>query len=151
LVEYIDHPYATNADRKQRFIGGLSSGGFGAASLALVHSSTFGGFLAFSGYFHTGIPISTSRPLPPAISPDQLAMNPEARSMRVVIGTGLQDGIYTEEAIRYRDQLAAAGFDVEYIEKPGGHGHHLWQELLWQSLPTVKRWSAPPAHSRTGQ
>jgi enterochelin esterase-like enzyme len=148
LVDYVDHQYATSASARQRFIGGLSSGGFGAASLALAHTNTFGGFLSFSGYYRTGLPVSSSRSLPQAASPDQLAGLPGASSVHVVIGTGLQDGPFTDEAARYRGRLSAAGFDVDYVELPGGHSSHLWRDLLWQSLPTVHRWAALP--TRTG-
>jgi hypothetical protein len=64
LVRYIDQHNATRADAKRRFIGGLSSGGFGAASLAVTHPTVFGGFLGFSGYYRTGLKVSSSRPLP---------------------------------------------------------------------------------------
>jgi enterochelin esterase-like enzyme len=151
LVGYIDHNYTTAASPKRRFIGGLSSGGFGAASLAVSHPRVFGGFLGFSGYYRTGLRISSSRALPPGISPDRLAVSPEAASMHVVIGTGLQDGAFTEEAVRYRDQLRAAGVEMEYIEKPGGHGGHLWRDLLWTSLPTLAQWIAPAPQARPRQ
>jgi enterochelin esterase-like enzyme len=71
--------------------------------------------------------------------------------MHVVIGTGLQDGAFTEEAMRYRDRLSAAGADLAYIEMPGGHGTHLWRDLLWQSLPTVAQWVAAPAHTKANR
>ena len=151
LVRYIDQHYATRADAKRRFIGGVSSGGFGAASLAVTHPTVFGGFLGFSGYYRNGLKISSSRALPAATSPDLLATNPEATSMHVVIGTGLQDGAYTDEAKRYRDRLNAAGVDLAYIEMPGGHGIHLWRDLLWQSLPTVAQWVSIPEHTKANR
>jgi enterochelin esterase-like enzyme len=149
LVNYVDHNYATNADPGQRFIGGLSSGGFGAASLALAHPSTFGGFLAFSGYFRTGLSVSRSRPIPAAISPDALTAHPEDASMHVFVGTGLQDGTYTVEAMRYRDQVTATALDLQYMQEPGGHGTHLWRDLLWQALSSMHRWTEQD--SRKGQ
>jgi enterochelin esterase-like enzyme len=146
LVGYIDHHYTTRTDAAGRFIGGFSSGGFGAASVALTHPATYGGYLALSGYFHTGLSVSNAtRPLPAAISPDQLAGNTEARWMHAVVGTGLQDGAYTEEAGRFRSQLTAASADLVYLEEPGGHGSHLWRDLLWAALPTIHQWTAPPA------
>jgi enterochelin esterase-like enzyme len=147
LVGYIDQHYATRADARQRFIGGLSSGGFGAASLAVTHPRVFGGFLGFSGYYRTGLSISSSRPLPSSVSPEQLVGSPGAASMHVLIGTGLQDGAFTTEAIKYRDRLKAAGLDIEYIEMAGGHGTHLWRDLLWQSLNSVSQWATASAHT----
>ena len=148
LVQYIDHQYATSAESRQRFIGGLSSGAFGAVSLALAHTDTFGGLLSFSGYYRTGLSLSSSRPLAPELSPERLAGLPGASSVHTVLGTGLQDGAFSEEAARFHGQLTAAGFDVKYIELAGGHSWHLWRDMLWQSLPTVHQWAAPPAPTR---
>jgi S-formylglutathione hydrolase len=151
LVSYIDQHYATRADARQRYIGGLSSGGFGAASLAAVHPKTFGGILAFSGYYRTGLSVSAARGLPPEVSPDLLAASPAASSMHVLIGTGVQDGAFTAEAVRYRDRLKAGGVEVDYIEKPGGHSTHLWRDLLWDSLPAVAQWATASTHPGTSR
>jgi membrane protein DedA with SNARE-associated domain/enterochelin esterase-like enzyme len=144
LVHYIDRHYATKPDARQRFIGGFSSGGFGAASLAFVHPNVFSGFLAYSGYYRTGLWMSQSRPLLPTDSPEWLATQPAAASVRVIIGTGLNDGPFTEEAVRYHERLKADAVGVEYLDEPGGHGSHLWRDLLWRSLPVVHKWIEQP-------
>jgi enterochelin esterase-like enzyme len=69
--------------------------------------------------------------------------------MHVFVGTGLQDGTYTVEAMRYRDQVTATALDLQYMQEPGGHGTHLWRDLLWQALSSMHRWTEQD--SRKGQ
>lgn len=51
VVPFIDQHYPTLADARNRAIGGLSTGGFGAANLALHHPDVFGYALSLSGNF----------------------------------------------------------------------------------------------------
>ncbi|GAC1356069.1 MAG: alpha/beta hydrolase-fold protein [Herpetosiphon sp.] len=51
VVPFIDKHFRTRADRDHRAVGGYSTGGFGAANLALHHPELFGYVLSMSGNF----------------------------------------------------------------------------------------------------
>lgn len=51
VVPYIDSHYRTLADRDQRAIGGLSTGGFGAVNITLHHPEVFGYALSLSANY----------------------------------------------------------------------------------------------------
>jgi enterochelin esterase-like enzyme len=51
LVDQIDQRYRTIQNRQSRAIGGASSGGYGAANLAIHYPERFGIVISMSGYF----------------------------------------------------------------------------------------------------
>jgi S-formylglutathione hydrolase FrmB len=60
LVRFVDQSYRTMPDRSTRFIGGLSSGGFGALNLALHHPDLFSTAMSFSGFVAANDPEADS-------------------------------------------------------------------------------------------
>ena len=50
LVNFVDQTYRTLTDRSDRFIGGLSSGGFGALNISLHRPDRFSVAMSFSGF-----------------------------------------------------------------------------------------------------
>jgi S-formylglutathione hydrolase FrmB len=138
LVSFVDSHYLTNPHRQHRFVAGLSSGGFGAASLALRHPQVFGGFASFAGYYHAAGPAVAV-----SASPDVLATSLHADAVHAFIGAGTSDS-YAATARAFDGLLRARGWHPSFAESLGGHGWPLWKALLWRFLPTVEQWSSAP-------
>ena len=144
LVPYIDAHYPTSARRDQRFVVGLSAGGFGAASLGLQHPEVFGGLASYSGYFRLGVSPG-SRNLAPGSAPLDLAARLRPDAVRVILGAGTSDGEFRTGTQGFAHWLSDRGWHPVYLESPGGHGYQLWRDLLWKSLPILGRWSREAA------
>jgi enterochelin esterase-like enzyme len=143
LVRYVDAHYRTLADPSDRFIAGLSEGGYGAANVALHHPDVFGAAVCLSGFFRADR--NAVFGAGPASVPYRIANSPAdylrtaagqsaAHRLRFVLGAGTSDGLYYTGTTAFARQLTALGVEVHYMESPGGHSWLLWEQQLAEAL-----------------
>jgi enterochelin esterase-like enzyme len=143
LVRYVDMHYRTLADAGDRFIGGLSEGGYGAANIALHHPDVFGAAVCLSGFFRADGNIVFGDG--PASVPYRITNSPAdylrtaagqsaAHRLRFFLGVGTSDGIYYTGTAAFARQLTSLGVDAHYMELPGGHSWMLWEQQLAEAL-----------------
>lgn len=127
LVAHVDGTYRTLPERSSRVIGGLSMGGFGAASLALKHMDTFAAAGVMSGALWSENPRDDPRSVFHAVtiaagyarlcglpSPADVCMN-------VYITVGDDDEDWWRDAPEFYAALVEAGIPAELRISDGGH------------------------------
>ncbi len=151
VVPTIDGRYRTLAERADRGIAGLSSGGFGAVNIAFQHPTLFGWAGSFSGYFValSGIFGSAWRANSPLYTASTV---PQAERVPLYLGAGAEDYAFRADTAQFAATLRRLGWpslDVQTV--PGGHGWVAWRAELVQSLTWLGRlwgsapWATPPA------
>ena len=147
VVAAADTQLRTMPGASHRAIGGFSMGGFCALNLGLKHPDVFSVILAFSALtvcepdaieggnetlFGTpdweqrvaaNSPEDYWRSLDPATSP---AMWLDVGEDELLVGPPLE---------LFAEDLTAAGFTVQFHERPGGHDFGTWTPALQESLP----------------
>lgn len=139
LIAFVDRTYRTIPDRAFRAIGGLSSGGFGAANLASRHPDVFSVGMSFSGYFSAKgwvfrYAASSMRANSPALT---VQVSAPARSVRYILASGLADGTYTRQTLNFAAELRSLGVAVETVYFPGGHRAENWTGGLQFGLQMI--------------
>ena len=148
VVAAADAQLRTMPGAAHRAIGGFSMGGFCALNLGLKHPDVFSVILAFSALTVCepdaieggnealfGTPdwqqqAAANSPADywPLARPDHLAADVAGRRRGRVRGG-------SRPCEEFADELSAAGFTVEYHERPGGHDFGTWTPALQESLP----------------
>jgi enterochelin esterase-like enzyme len=132
LVDEVDLDYRTVPDAAHRLIGGLSSGGFGAANLAARHPNLFGIAMSFSGYFVArgpvfgGISSYIRNNSPYYIVQD----DPAARTVRYILVVGNRDPVYQQTNRNFAALLSQFGVPNDLNVLAGGHSSDIWQSGL---------------------
>ena len=137
LVNYVDRAYRTMPDRSTRFIGGLSSGGFGALNLALHHPDLFSTALSFSGCIAADDPEADpgvfgedatyiQRNSPAAL----VASQGRARDIYYVLSGGQNDPYFKHRMAEFSAELDGLGIAHEFHVVPGGHDGTAWDAGL---------------------
>ena len=142
LVDYIDTLFQTKAERKGRFVAGLSMGGYGAAKLALKFPERFCSAVSHSGavefahhrensrYAERGLKLHTQfvSEHPEGGSEDLYALakklSLEVRpALRIDCGT---EDFLIEENRNFHAYLDEINYAHEYEEFPGAHTWDYW-------------------------
>lgn len=124
----------------ERWIAGLSMGGFGALSLALRRPGTFASASAMSGFFD---PVRLFDFVPDAaprmwgtgggeaeFDVRRLVANPARRAqLRLAFDCGTEDPLREESAALHRE-LVDLEVSHEYATHPGGHDWDYWSSRL---------------------
>ncbi len=135
LVKEIDSRFPTRSGRGSRAIGGLSMGGFGALSLAMLRPDVFGiagahspslprreqgpAFFGDADYFAAHNPVELMRDQPDV-----------ARTLRLWLDVGDQDPQWTARSEGLHHMLSARGVPHEWHEWPGNHDGIYWNVHL---------------------
>jgi enterochelin esterase-like enzyme len=133
LVNFIDQNYRTIPDRSTRFIGGLSSGGFGALNIALHHEELFSTAMSFSGFIAAndqeadpGVfgedPGMIERNSPAALVSSQGG----AGDIYYVLSAGQNDPYFQHRMAEFSAELDRLGIAHEFHVVPGGHDGLAW-------------------------
>ena len=137
LVGFVDQSYRTMPDRSTRFIGGLSSGGFGALNLALHHPDLFTTAMSFSGFIAANDPEADPGVFgeDPAYiqrnSPAVLASSVgAARDIYYVLSAGQNDPYFQNRMAEFSAELDRLGIAHEFHVVPGGHDATAWDAGL---------------------
>lgn len=155
VVRFIDHRYATLADRQHRGLGGVSMGGYGAVNVALNHLQLFSVAESWSGYFTqtaTGPYIGASQAQLNAASPT--AKLPSRTrlirrlGLRVWLYQGNHDDVSASAMRAFARQLRKAGAQVRSVVYPGGHNWALWSGQMSRQLQAASEWFAQSPRPR---
>lgn len=150
LVPSVDTGFRTLPNRRFRAVGGLSSGGYGAANLALRNPDIFSLSLVLSASLsvpRTAFGGSTRDRL--ANSPILLAARPApADPPLFYVGWGREDALAGEEE-SFVKQLQVGGYPVRTRLESGGHSWQTFRALLWDALSDVGDRLQPPSRQRS--
>jgi putative tributyrin esterase len=149
LVPEIDKQFRTTAEYRQRVIGGLSMGGFGAFMLALRNPDLFGAAASLSGGLASSVHVAESysrseitRMIGPVYGPHARAYDPQlvaglrvkdARRPALYFNCGRNDYLYGMNA-DYRTHLLNIGYEHTYEEFEGEHNWDYWTRHLPDAL-----------------
>ncbi len=134
-------------------VGGLSSGGYCAARLALHYPHKFGAAAIMDGYFHPDLTRSLrqrlygSRPVPAADDPTKLLASFPAREPLpdFWIMSGTANATDYHEAITFATAIGRKE-DLRFLTVIGGrHTPPAWRA----ALPDLLRWAAATVHGET--
>jgi len=137
LVTFVDQTYRTLTDRSDRFIGGLSSGGFGALNIALHRPDLFSLAMSFSGFIAADDPEAD-----PGVfgdDPTYLAQNSPAALLSTqaaagdiyyVLSGGQDDSYFQHRMAEFGAELDRLGIAHEFHVVPGGHDGNAWSAGL---------------------
>ena len=137
LVNYVDQTYRTLTDRSDRFIGGLSSGGFGALNIALHRPDLFSVAMSFSGFVAAddpeadpGVfgndPVYLASNSPAGLLSSQAA----AGDLYYVLSGGQNDAYFQHRMAEFSAELDRLGIPHEFHVVPGGHDGNAWSAGL---------------------
>jgi enterochelin esterase-like enzyme len=125
LIRYIDTHYSTDPNRKNRFIGGLSMGGFIALHHAFLHPDLFSKVGGHSPYLYTeeGLNDAVENPIITAKSGAK-----DLTSLKVYLDSGIADpyNLVAPNAELFRS-LRGKGVMSENHPNPGGHDIAYWK------------------------
>jgi S-formylglutathione hydrolase FrmB len=155
LVSFVDRSYRTTPDRSTRFIGGLSSGGFGALNLSLHHPDLFSTAMSFSGFIaaddpeaDAGVfgedPANIQRNSPAALVSSQRT----ARDIYYILSGGQNDPYFQNRMAEFSAELDRLGIGHEFHVVPGAHDMTAWDAGLDFGLVYLAgqiRAATPPA------
>jgi S-formylglutathione hydrolase FrmB len=137
LVSFVDQNYRTVPDRSARFIGGLSSGGFGALNIALHHQELFSTAMSFSGFIAASDPEADpgvfgedpgflERNSPQALVTSQAG----AGNIYYVLSGGQGDWYFQHRMAEFSAELDRLGIAHEFHVVPGRHDMIAWDAGL---------------------
>jgi enterochelin esterase-like enzyme len=133
LVTFVDQTYRTLTDRSNRFIGGLSSGGFGALNIALHRPDLFSTAMSFSGFIAAddpeadpGVfgedPAYLTQNSPAVLLTSQTA----AGDIYYVLSGGQDDAYFQHRMADFSAELDRLGIAHEFHVVPGAHDGNAW-------------------------
>ena len=144
VVPSIDLQYRT-LGAAYRGIAGLSSGGYGAVSVAFQNPTVFSWAGSYSGYFvgreaTFGSAWRANSPLYTASGV------PVAERMPLYLGAGSTDYVFKPDTAQFAATLTALGWpDVDLQTVPGGHGWVAWTPEMVQSFTMLGQlWGPEP-------
>jgi len=120
LIPYIEKQYATETNRAQRAIAGLSMGGGQSLNFGLGNLDKFAWIGGFSSAPNTKMP-------------DQLLPNPEAAKDKIKllwISCGDEDGLL-KISERTRDYMVEHSVPHIFYKEPGKHDFKVWKNDLY--------------------
>ena len=137
LVTFVDKTYRTQPERSTRFIGGLSSGGFGALNIALHRPDLFSVAMSFSGFSTADDPEADSGVF--GDDPTYLAQNSPsalvssqaaAGDIYYVLSGGRDDAYFQHRMAEFSAELDGLGIAHDFHVVPGGHDGNAWSAGL---------------------
>jgi enterochelin esterase-like enzyme len=156
LVAMVDQTYRTLPDRSFRFIGGLSSGGFGSLNIALHHVDLFSVSMSFSGFITAADPavdpgvFGSDPAYIDANSPAVLVRSgPAAASIYYVLAAGLHDQYFQSRMRAFDAELTSLGLAHEFHVVNGAHDPDAWAAGLEFGLDYLGR--VLPRHPAPGR
>lgn len=130
LIKYIDSNFSTNPTRENRFIGGLSMGGFIALHNAFVHTDLFSRAGGHSAYLYTKPNLNES-----VENPIVTAGYKDLTMLRVYLDTGTGDRFNLTVCLsELQNILLSHGVASEYHPGPGGHDGVYWSSNVEKYL-----------------
>ena len=148
LPSFIENTFPAERNRENRFICGLSMGGYGALALALEYPEKYSKAAAFSSvadiqYFIKNLAGTHKKALFGDVEnlsgtkddlfylAEQTVNHPLRPELFLACGT--EDFLY-ECNTRFRDHLNNIKYTHKYVEKPGVHNWYFWNEQIQNAL-----------------
>ncbi len=134
VVPYVDAHYRTVPDRRDRVLGGMSSGGFGALNVGLRHQDLYATILALEPYGDPGVgnlrrllggDAAKFRANSPSVYIRTLAF-PQTMNVFLDVGGATGPDVRTVRALA--DALTARGQHVDFRVEAGQR--HSWSEAV---------------------
>lgn len=133
FLPYIESEYRVDAQRSQRFIAGLSMGGYGASYYAFSYPEKFCYCYSMSGALEgVGTILTPSVADLIAESSVEFSALPE-----FTMDCGMQDFLVYDANVSTHSKLTDLEFAHEYIEREGSHDWTFWQEALPMALERI--------------
>jgi predicted esterase len=147
VVHDVDHRFATLRHRRDRGIGGISEGAYGALNIGLRHLGMFSVIQSWSGYYlqtptgpFLGATLAALQANSPADYVATLAPRIHHLGLRVYLLQGQVDWHSPQALVAFADALHGAGAEVRYGFYPGGHDWALWRAQTPRMLIAASRW-----------
>lgn len=148
VMPWVRRSYNVTHDPRHTIVDGSSAGGLAAAFVALERPDLFGSVVSQSGAFWRGDEGSNGAPYEALAA--KYSASPK-RDIRFVMDVGAGEThavlggsgpVFIDATRRFRDVLRAKGYDVTYMEVPGGvHSPASWRTRLGATLvAATKGW-----------
>jgi len=145
LVAFIDSHYRTIAQVKERFLGGLSMGGYGAMNIGFHHPAIFHKIISLGGYYQAEGPVFGSgsgsvlyRQLnSPSLFLHRQNVQQALAQNVIIIGVGTTDKQYYHYGITLYQQLHLLKLHAYLLTHTGGHSWALWADQLREAMPIL--------------
>ncbi|WP_319590069.1 alpha/beta hydrolase-fold protein [uncultured Draconibacterium sp.] len=132
----IEREYRVDAKRENRFIAGLSMGGFGASYYAFTYPDKFTYCYSMSGAVE-GIGSDST----PSIADIIKAYKSFGDLPGYTMDCGTSDPLVFTSNQSVHAKLLDAGFDHEYIEREGVHDWVFWRKALEMALERIGQYT----------
>lgn len=127
VIPYIDKKYSTLKDKNNRYIGGLSMGGFAALHLAFTHTELFSKVGGHSPAFIDDMWLYPSDEARNERDPMQIASKANLGSLKVYLDCGDKDSYkFYVGCEQLYTLLQAKGVSSEYHLNSGEHNGEYW-------------------------
>lgn len=142
LPEIIEEMFNVSSKREDRYIGGLSMGGYGALKMALKEEGRYAAAFGLSSVadIHNKAFTDTLKPVFDNNIPEdedlfKLAVmhNNDAVKPRLYMTVGTDDFMY-DDNVRLSTHFKGLDYDYQYVETDGTHSWALWDETVQQAL-----------------
>ena len=156
LVPWLRRGWRVTSDPRQVIATGSSAGGLGAAFVAFTSPELFGNVWSQSGAFWRGAEASNEEPWEWLTGKVKTEPKKDIRFFldvgeledhRTLSGSGPN---FRDANRRFKDALKNKGYDVTYLEVPGGnHAERWWSQRLAVGIVTLsKGWAQEPIEVR---
>ncbi len=142
LPSIIESTFNVSSDRNDRYIGGLSMGGYGAIKIALRESGRYSAVIGLSSVanIHNSRFVSTLKPvfgneIPKDADLFELisAHNLDAVKPRIYMAVGTSDFMYKDN-VDLKNHIEKHDYDFTYVEKEGSHSWDFWDAEIQPAL-----------------
>ena len=145
LPQIIEGMFNVSDRREDRYIGGLSMGGYGAMKIALEEQGRYAAAFGLSpvadikneNFTETLIPVFGDS------IPDEADLfylttkhNMDKTMPRLYMTIGKDDFMYND-SVRLNEHLKNLNYDYTYVETPGSHSWELWDKTVQEALKWI--------------
>ena len=142
LPQIIEGMFNVSNRREDRYIGGLSMGGYGALKIALEERERYAAAFGLSpvadirnnNFTETLIPVF-GESIPDEADLFYLAKKHDTDKVkpRLYVTVGKDDFMY-DDNVRLNKHLKNLNYDYRYVETPGSHSWELWDKTVQEAL-----------------
>ena len=145
LPQIIEGMFNVSNRREDRYIGGLSMGGYGALKIALEERERYAAAFGLSpvadirnnNFTETLIPVF-GESIPDEADLFYLAKKHDTDKVkpRLYVTVGKDDFMY-DDNVRLNQHLKNLNYDYRYVETPGSHSWELWDKTVQEALTWI--------------
>ncbi len=145
LPDIIEDMFNVSPNREDKYIGGLSMGGYGALKIALTEYGRYSAGFGLSSvadihnknFTETLIPVFGDE-IPKSADLFSLAVehNCDEIKPRLYMTVGTNDFMY-DDNVRLSNEFKKLNYDYKYVETTGGHSWELWDNTVQSALEWI--------------